>query len=475
MAASKIHLHLDTSTRHQTQALATSLGKSISTLITNVLTLFLENSKGRSIEEIAGLLEHNSRESLYSAWWYRELTDNAPVMIWASGLDKRFTFVNKAWLDFSGKPLRSLLGDGWLKDLHPDDIERYLTVYDTAFAIRDCFDIEMQLRNHQGEFRWLINTAAPHYNSNCEFIGFVGSCIDITPRMQLEKSLSLAATSAGVIDDGVIMTNPDHTITWINPAFTNITGYTLEEVKGKKPSLLSSGKHNPEFYAYMNDKLSEGKRWQGEIWNRRKNGEVYLEWLSINSVQDDAGRIINYVGVFSDITKQKAKEEQLRYRSTHDPLTGLANRYLLEQTLEFAILNSMRSKIGIAVLFLDLDGFKLINDTFGHLIGDDLLRDVATVITSSIRESDLATRPGGDEFIIILENLTRVEDAFEVAKKIMTPIELKVDPTFVVTFSIGISFYQGANDVTAQSLIAQADDAMYQAKKSGKNSIRIAG
>lgn len=474
MSTSKVHVYLDTVTKHTTEVLASNLGKSISTLIEKTLTLFLENSKGLPLEDVASMLEQSTNDSLYSAWWYRELTDNAPVMIWASGLDQDCTFFNKAWIDFTGKPLESLTGKGWIEDVHPDDIGKYLHAYNLAFETRNCFDIEFQLCNHSGEFRWLINTAAPYYNGNGKFLGFIGSCIDITPRKQLEDSLSLAAKSVGSLDDGVIMTKPDHTIAWINPAFTSITGYKIEDVIGKKPSILSSGKHKPEFYAHMNAKLNAGERWQGEIWNRRKNGEIFLEWLSINTVQDANGHIVNYVGVFSDISKQKAKEEEAHYLSTHDPLTGLANRYLLEQTLDFAILNSRRSKTGIAVLFLDIDGFKLVNDTYGHLIGDDLLKDVATVISSSIRESDLATRPGGDEFVIILENLNSIEDAQEVARKIMHPIQLKIDPTFFVTFSIGISFYNGTNDVTAKSLIEKADKAMYQVKNSGKNAMMIA-
>lgn len=393
------------------------------------------------------------------------------VMIWASGLDKGCTYFNKAWLDFSGKPLASLLGNGWAADVHPDDVAHCLQTYYTAFEMRECFDVEYRLLRHDGEYRWLIDTAIPYFSNDGIFQGFIGSCIDITPRKVLETRLSLAAAAIDFLDDGVMITGPDRVISWVNPAFTKITGYLLDEVKGRKPKILSSGKHNSEFYVHMYDKLAAGERWQGEIWNRKKNDEIYQEWLSINVVKDETGCIVNYVGIFSDITKQKAKEEHSRYLSTHDPLTGLANRYLMEQTLDFAILSSKRTRKGIAVLFIDLDGFKWINDTFGHLIGDDLLKDVANAITSSIRESDLAARQGGDEFIIILENLSSLDDAMDVAKKISRPIHLKIDHSAFVTFSIGICYYDGIGETNANALIEQADTVMYHIKQSGKNSI----
>ncbi|MDP2247326.1 MAG: diguanylate cyclase, partial [Nitrosomonadales bacterium] len=413
-------------------------------------------------------------DSVYSAWWYRELTDNSPVMIWASGLDKGYKFFNRAWIDFSGKPLESLLGNGWSEDVHPDDLEFCLESHYAAFDEGKCFDIEYRLRRHDGEYRWVIDTAAPRFNDKGEFQGFIGSCIDITPRMNRELRLGLVAKSVDLMDDGVMMTGADRKISWVNPAFTKITGYALDEIKGKKPSILSSGKHNTEFYTNMYEKLDAGERWQGEIWNRRKDGDIYPEWLSVNVVKDESGRLINYVGIFSDITKQKANEEQSRYLSTHDPLTGLGNRHLLEQTLEFAILNSKRSRKGVAVLFIDLDGFKWINDTYGHMVGDDLLRDVACTLSEAIRESDIATRPGGDEFILILENLTCIDDAMKAAKKIAKPVHLKIDPSAFVTFSIGISYYDGVGKTDAKTLIDQADQAMYQVKQSGKNAIRIA-
>lgn len=469
----KVSVALKENTIIEIDKLASALDKSRGELISTVLECFLESVKGLPLDEITQKLEYCAPTSLYSAWWYRELTDNSPVLIWASGLDNEFIFFNKAWIDFSGKPLTSLLGRGWIANVHPEDTDLFIKTYSNAFDKRECFDIEYRLRRHDGEYRWLIDTAAPHYNKKNEFLGYIGSCIDITPRKQLESSMSLAAASIRVLDDGVLMTDENHFISWVNPAFTTITGYTLKEVEGKKPSILSSGKHNAAFFEHINKKLASGDRWQGEIWNRRKNGEIYPEWLSINVVKDETGRIVNYVGVFSDITKQIAKEEQSRHLYMHDPLTGLANRNLLDQALDLAVLNAKRTKKGMAILFIDIDGFKLVNDTFGHLIGDDLLKEVASKITSSIRESDLAARPGGDEFVVILENLNDIDNALEVANKILTPLLLKVDPSMAITFSIGISYYNGKGSIDSALLMRQADMAMYEGKKSGKNTIRL--
>lgn len=470
----RVSVSLPKNTKFETDELAGALGKSTSKLIALSLECFLGSVRGLPLNSVIEKLECSAPVSLYSAWWYRELTDNAPVMIWASGLNKGYIFCNKAWSDFSGKSLATLLGNAWLADVHPDDIDHCMSVYNDAFDKRECFDIEFRLRRHDGEYRWMINTAAPHFNEKNEFVGYIGSCIDITPRKLLETNLSLEAASIRVLDDGVIMTDADQIISWINPAFTNITGYTLEEVVGKRPSMLSSGKHNAEFYAHMYNKLASGERWQGEIWNRRKNGEIYPEWLSVNTVKNAQGRIVNYVGVFSDITKQIAKEEQSRYLILHDPLTGLANRNLLDQVLDLAVLNAKRTKKGVAVLYIDVDGFKLVNDTFGHLIGDDLLKEVASNISASIRESDLAARPGGDEFVVILENLSSIDSVMDVAKKIARPIALKVDPFIRITFSIGISYYSGEGVADSTLLMRQADEAMYEGKKSGKNTIRMA-
>jgi diguanylate cyclase (GGDEF)-like protein/PAS domain S-box-containing protein len=468
-----LNINLKGHTKEKLEALAAGLGCSCNEFVVKVLELFLDSTDHFPLTDISSMLDHDTYESLFSSWWYRELTENSPVMIWASGLDKRCTYFNKAWLDFSGKPISSLIGNGWETDIHPDDVARRLQVYHAAFEVKEYFDVEYRLLRHDGEYRWLIDTAIPYVSNDGVFQGYIGSCIDITPRKVLETRLSLAKATIDFLDDGVMITDTDGVISWVNPAFTNITGYLLDEVKGHKPNILSSGKHNSEFYVHMYDKLAAGERWQGEIWNRKKDGEIYQEWLSINVVKDEAGCIFNYVGIFSDITKQKAKEEHSRYLSTHDPLTGLANRYLMEQTLDFAILSSKRTRKGVAVLYIDLDGFKWINDTFGHLIGDELLKDAANAITSSIRESDLAARQGGDEFVVILESLSSLDDAVDVAKKISRPIQLKIDHSVFITFSIGICYYDGVGEIGAKSLVEQADTVMYRVKKSGKNSISI--
>jgi PAS domain S-box-containing protein len=265
MSESRVPVFLPDSTEQRIDVLASALGKSRNRLVAEVIDYFLENVDQLPLDELAKMLEPQHDDSVHSAWWYRELADNSPVMIWASWLDKGYKFFNKAWLDFSGRPLTSLLGKGWAEDVHPDDLQFCLDTHYAAFDARKCFDIEYRLRRHDGEYRWVIDTAAPRFNDNGVFQGFIGSCIDITPRMNREMRLGLVAKSVDLMDDGVMMTGPDRLISWVNPAFTKITGYALDEIKGKKPSILSSGKHDEKFYAQMYKKLNAGERWQGEI------------------------------------------------------------------------------------------------------------------------------------------------------------------------------------------------------------------
>lgn len=474
MRLSRVAVYLKEKAKQEAEIISKSLGLSRSQFIAGAFEFFLRNFKGFSTQDICSILAQEPSQSVFSTWWYRELMDNSPVMIWVSGLDKGCTYFNKPWLEFTGHELPSLLSNGWIQDVHPEDAERCWQTYSSAFDARTCFDMEYRLRRHDGEYRWLIDTAVANFDADGIFTGYIGSCIDITPRKLAETNLSYAATSIDLLDDGVMMTDQNYSILWVNPAFTKITGYSLEEIKGKRPNILSSGKHNVEFYQHMHAKLANGERWQGEIWNRRKNGEIYPEWLSINVIKDASGRVVNYVGIFSDITKQKAKEDTSHYLSTHDPLTGLANRYLLEQTIELALLRSRRSKKGTAVLFVDLDSFKWINDTYGHLLGDELLKDVAQAITANIRATDLASRPGGDEFIVVLEELSSLKDAIEVAEKLSAPVRLEVDSSIAMTFSIGISYYDGDGETDVRTMIKQSDEAMYKVKRAGKNAIGVA-
>ncbi|MFA5826028.1 MAG: diguanylate cyclase, partial [Gallionellaceae bacterium] len=279
---------------------------------------------------------------------------------------------------------------------------------------------------------------------------------------------------------GVMITDADGNIIEVNAAFTRITGYTQDEVRGKDPRILSSGQHDPAFYREMWDGLKNKGHWQGEIWNRRKNGEVYPEWLSINPVRDKAGHLSNYVGMFSDISKRKEAEAQIHQLAFYDPLTQLPNRRLLLAHLSQAFSASMRDGQHGALMYLDLDHFKTLNDTKGPEIGDLLLVEVAKRLNTCVHGGDMVARLGGDEFIVVLESLSAhtaeaATQARLLAEKIHhvlnQPFLLK-EYTHFITPSIGIVLFRGHQD-TIDNLLKFADTAMYQAKTAGRNAIRF--
>jgi diguanylate cyclase (GGDEF)-like protein/PAS domain S-box-containing protein len=271
--------------------------------------------------------------------------------------------------------------------------------------------------------------------------------------------------------EGVMITTPDTTIISVNDAFCEMTGYTEDEVIGQQPSLLRSGRQDDTFYAHMWHEIKHFGQWQGEIWNRNREGQDYLEWLSIAAVQDDHGAVSHYVGIFSDITTEKESEERLLYLAHYDQLTGLPNRILFNDRMQQAIAHAERNQLQVAVMFLDLDGFKNVNDTLGHKSGDDLLRQVAQRLTACLRATDTVARFGGDEFTIVLTAIEETEDVIRVAKKITREIALPytIDGAQAsITTSVGISFYPD-DGKDPNILIQRADNAMYHAKRHGKN------
>jgi len=294
---------------------------------------------------------------------------------------------------------------------------------------------------------------------------------DITENKLNDERLRQAAAVFDNTRDGVMTVDADLRIVHINAAFTDITGYTEAETLGKPSSLLRSGRHDREFYAQMWQSITITGHWQGEIWNRRKSGEVYPELLSISRVTDKSGTTTHYVGVFADISKLKTSELQLDFLAHHDPLTRLPNRLLLLSHLEHAIKTAQREGKIVALLMLDLDRFKEVNDIFGHLAGDQLLQQVADRLIARLRSVDTVCRLGGDEFILLLEDIEQAEDAALVANDIISalsePWQLSQDSEVSIGVSIGISLYpEHGNE--AEQLIQQADTALYHAKAKGR-------
>jgi two-component system CheB/CheR fusion protein len=342
-----------------------------------------------------------------------------------------------------------------------------------AMRLRKDIEREETLRLG-GEDRHFLVVRFPLFDDDGAITGVCFQATDITERRHAEEQLRLAARVFDRAAEGVLVTDIDQRILTVNDAFSNVTGYTREEVVGKTPSVLASGKHLPEFYTDMWEKIQEQGWWQGEIWNRKKDGDLYLEWLSINTVKDQEGRVVNYVAMFSDITLVRESQHRVEFLATHDDLTGLPNRTLFNDRLRLALARASRSKESLAVLFLDLDNFKLINDTLGHDVGDKLLKQASARLLECVRAEDTVARLGGDEFVILLEASERHEAAMTAGRLIraLSASYLLGKHECFVSASIGISMFP-EDSTDPNGLMRNADAAMYRAKDQGKNAFQF--
>jgi len=285
------------------------------------------------------------------------------------------------------------------------------------------------------------------------------------------KELRLSAAVVENTAEAIIITDKSNKIVSANKAFFVITGYSQEEVLGQNPKLLHSGKHHKSFYKDLWASIIQSGQWQGELWDRRKNGEIFPTWNTITAIYDDHNEIINYVSVFSDISTLKKSQEKLDFLAHHDPLTNLPNRLLLNDRIEHALLRADRERKQVGILFLDLDRFKNINDSLGHPVGDVLLKNAADRIVEIVRKEDTVARLGGDEFIIVAEDITDTRDIVILGEKVIAAFQqpfLTLGHKLFVTTSIGISLYPNDGHDSA-TLLKNADVAMYRAKEEGRN------
>ncbi len=334
---------------------------------------------------------------------------------------------------------------------------------------------EIQLKDG----RIIDRYSAPMTGAEGKYYGRVWYFRDITERKQAEHEQRIAAT-AFEVQESIIITDAHNVILRVNQSFTRLTGYSAEEAIGQTPALIKSGKQDAKFYRQMWVALLRDHSWQGEIWNRRKNGEVHPDWLTITAVTNTEGEVTNYVSTYADLTKYKKDEAAIHALAFYDPLTNLPNRRLLLDRLQYALSASSRHHNHGALLFIDLDNFKKLNDTKGHNIGDLLLVEVASRLYSCVREADTVARLGGDEFVVLLENLS--EDPLQAAAQTEAVCD-QILTAFRQTYSLSGYEYHGSTSIgislfrhqeaTVSEILKRADAAMYQAKSAGRNTLRF--
>jgi diguanylate cyclase (GGDEF)-like protein/PAS domain S-box-containing protein len=437
--------------------------------VTVVLLLLILLERQRRLARLSGLLKASEEK-------YRDLVHTAGSIILRCNTAGELVFINDYGLQFFGYTEDELLGIPVTETIVPQEevTGRNLKQWFTQVLLdpeSNQYSVNQNVRK-DGSRVWVAwsNTPIRDQFGNMEGLLCVGT--DFSLRKQMEEQLTLAATVFEHAREAILITDPDGVILDCNNAFTRITGYSVEESRGQTPAMLSSGRHDREFYQRMWQSLRRQGYWSGEIWNRRKNGEVYAEMLTISSVKDVLGAVQCYVALFSDITEMKEQQKKLEFIAHYDALTGLPNRTLFADRLQLAMKQSLRRKKMIAVAFIDLDGFKAINDTWGHDAGDALLKGVAACMKEVLRSCDTLARLGGDEFVVILSDLDKGNPALDVIERLLKaaghPV-LYQGARLQVSASLGVTYYPQFEPQEADQLLRQADQAMYQAKLSGKN------
>jgi diguanylate cyclase (GGDEF)-like protein/PAS domain S-box-containing protein len=400
------------------------------------------------------------------------ILNHAPFGIWFLGADGQLQFVNRTFCEAIGLSEERLLSARHYVEVLPQDIAANCIRSDEECMAQNEAHISQEwLPFVDGRRHLLEITKFKVLNRDGTLRGLIGLATDITERKRDEDRLRLTARVFENTLDGIIIADKDGNILEVNEAFSRATGYSHDEVLGRNPRFLQSGRQDSHFYKEMWNAIAEKGFWRGEIWNRSKDGELLAELLTITAVFDDAGKVCNYVGISSDITLLKQHEKQLQHIAHYDALTNVPNRVLLADRLRQALAHTRREGALLAVCYLDLDGFKLVNDTMGHEAGDSVLIEVTRRIKETIRGDDTVARLGGDEFAVLLQGLRAAEECANSLNRLLDaichPIEIE-GKLFEVSASIGVALYPGDED-DADILLRHADQAMYSAKQSGKN------
>ena len=409
---------------------------------------------------------------------YEELVTRIPVGIYRFRMQQTgmvFDYASPRFCEMLGLSQAMLLADADIAfaQVHPDEMPEFLRRHEASRHALEPLAWEGRFVVN-GRIHWLYIESIPTRLSNGDVI-LDGVVMDVTERREAEEQLRLAAAVFESTQDGVVIANTEPRILAVNQAYQDISGYTAQEALGKNPSILKSGRHDRPFYQSMWASIQQTGYWQGEIWNRRKNGEVYPQWTSISAVRNEQGEVSNYVGVFTDISQLKQTEARLERLAHYDPLTALPNRLLFQSRMEHALEGAHRQGEQVALLLIDLDRFKDVNDTLGHPAGDELLQKVVERMRQRLREEDTLARLGGDEFVVLLERLAHPQDAGRVAQEIIDALvqvfRLDSGAEVFISASIGISLYPD-HGATPSELTQHADAALYLAKGQGRHTYR---
>ena len=361
--------------------------------------------------------------------------------------------------------------ENFLNSIHPDDRSNVDKVYNDSLRSKKPYQVIHRVLTASGKLKYIEEKCHTTFTDEGQPIKSLGVIIDITERYLLQEKDKLANQVFKYANEGLIITDKKGIVVDVNPAFSDITGYSKDEVLGKTPSLLSSGKHDKNFYKQMWDELNTHKHWKGDIYNKKKSGDIYPERLNISAIPGHNNEVSHYVGLFTDISIQKNYEDKLFHSAMHDQLTGLPNRTLMIERLGQGMMLADRNNSQIAILFIDLDGFKDVNDKYGHDAGDFVLTSVAATLQKHCRKTDTCVRLGGDEFLLIYTQVTNHQDITSNAKAILEDPNNQLEfegQQLEVSMSIGIRFYQSSESSDIDDLLKDADHAMYQAKSRGK-------
>ena len=437
----------------------------------------LENALEVNSDELTSANAQLRAKAEHEKALLHSFTNSIPDLFFAKSLDRIYMGCNQPFASSLGISETDIIGKTDEQLLSVDRVESVSDIEKKVLATNQPIVMEEWITHPDGSKHCLEMLRAPYYGVDGKQLGLIGIGRDITQRRKLEEQIRLSALVYKHTTEGMLVTDRDFQIIDMNPACARMTGYKLEEVRGKNPDMFNSGRQDAAFYQEMRKTVERVGYWSGEVWDSRKDGETFAKSMVVNRLMGEDATAHGYVMLFSDITEKKEAEKEIYKQANYDTLTGLPNRHMFRDRLEHEIRQTDRARLSLALLLIDLDQFKEINDTLGHLVGDVLLVEAALRISACTRESDTVARLGGDEFTVILSRVTDPKHVEMIAQKIIErladPFQLG-DSVVYVSASVGITVYpQDAVDVEENlevvELLKNADQAMYVAKRQGRN------